>query len=153
MSSPSGMSMPPLYSFPLMRLQEVIDMTFSAARTLKDAQLGLELEHLRTLCSEPGDHLAESMMFDIYATEMGRRVNPALRLDEVLDAALSRLERATNEADRERVREIGLKLFTIGGPLAMMQASQRMVGLARPTKQGLRRQIIGKRWAGIGGGK
>ena len=144
---------PPWYSFPLASIIEIIDPIAWGLRTLPDDQLEAELSQLTAICAEPDYFPAHRLMRLLYGAEAARRADPAQRFDAELSLALGRLERATNDADRQLVRDIGQKLFDIGGQHALRKAEQRMLALVKPDKQDLRRHVIARRWAGIGGGK
>lgn len=138
------------FSWPLQRLNEIIAPAAISLRSLPADRLQAELEQLDALCGERRDLLAERLMLRLYEREKARRGNPLLVMDDDLDEALFRLERQTSEADRQLVRQVGAKLFTLGGVEAMQAAAQRMLERARDGKQDLRRRIIAKRWEGIG---
>lgn len=141
--------MKPLFSAPLERLAETIEPMALFARTIPAEALASELDLLRSKMAD-GD-LAAMFMAEIYEAEAARRNNPELQFDDELDAALSRLERATTAEDRHRVHEIGLQLCTIGGVDALRRAYRRMMGLGRDGTRHVRSKIMETRWAGIGG--
>lgn len=141
----------PWFSFPLARFVETITPVATSVRTLPDDQLAAELEQLVALCAQPGHHLAHRLMLRIYEADVSRRADPLRQFDAELDAALSRLARNTNAPDRQIVRDIGEKLFDVGGTKAMQDAMRRSLAAVDPDRRELRQRFIEKRWAGIGG--
>lgn len=138
------------FSWPLGHLVEMLGPIADAIRTLPDHQLSEELGELRAICSSSGGIPAQTML-SVYETETARRADPALQFDDALDLALCRLEAQTNDADRVFVRDVGQKLFAIGGREAMAGAYRRMMALARPSRRAAREKVLAKRWEGIAG--
>ena len=137
------------YEAPLERLVETIGPMASGLRTLPDAQFHDELDRLATICAGADSSMAERAMFIIYQAEAARRADPAQQWDAELHLALDRLERATNDADRQFVTDIGRKLFDIGGRDAMTAAYLRMMMMARLARRDVRSKVLAKRWTGI----
>lgn len=142
----------PWFTAPLARFIEMIDPFAIGIRTLPDDMLARELDQLTALCGRPDHHLAHRLLHRIFDAERARRADPMLLYDADLDAALSRLVRQTTEADRKLVREIGQKLFGLGGIRALQDAQRRALAAVEPDQRPLRQRFIEKRWAGIGGG-
>ncbi|MET3899688.1 hypothetical protein ABIB57_003650 [Devosia sp. UYZn731] len=140
----------PFYAQPLTLFRQQVELLATSVRTLKNEQLASELEQLWAIPSEQAGDLAVRLLVRIFEVETARRGDPALRLDDQLDAALSRLERSTNEDDRQLVWMIGTDLFAVGGFEAMRAAERRMLAAVKPDRQSLRQRILEKRWAGIG---
>ena len=140
----------PWFTAPVARFIEMIDPFVDGIRTLPDDMLAAEQSRLAVLCGQPDHHLAHRLVHRIFAAETARRSDPAKRFDADLHAALARLAYQTNDADRALVTDIGRKLFDIGGLDAMHDAQRRALAAVSADKQAMHRNIIAKRWAGIG---
>ena len=136
----------PFYSYPQERLNELLGPIATAIRSLPDAQLEAETEAITAECSAPGLHLAEELLHALYRFEKARRSDPEHRYDDDLDAALSRLERKTNDVDRAAVIQMGRDLYRAGGAPCLHRARDRLVAMAKPERRDLRASMLAKRW-------
>lgn len=136
----------PFYSYPQERLDEMLCPIASAIRSLPDTQLEAELADLVAECDKPGLRISEEILRTLYRAEKARRSDPEHRHDDDLDAALSRLERKTNEVDRAAVIQMGRDLYRVGGVPCLHRARDRMVQLAKPDRRDLRASMLAKRW-------
>ena len=139
--------MRPFYASPLPDVRKTVDYLRSAVRGLPEPQLIGELRELWELSRAAADDLALRLLFRIYEEERARRLDPCQAFDPQLDAALSRLERATTAEDRDLVTGIGAALHKLGGVEALSAACHRMTWNVKSAH--LRRHILENRWSAI----
>lgn len=139
----------PWFSIPLVRFDETIGPLTDGIRSLPDDLLAAEIDQLVAICSEDDHHHGERLMLGIYDAELARRGDPTMQFDQALDLALFRIERQTNEADRQVVEDIGRRIFAAGGRDALVAAYRRMMALARPKQRSVREKMLAKRWGNI----
>ena len=140
----------PFYSYPL---EDFLKPRFRSIalslRTLSDDQLQTETEELASLSHAARDQIPTRALLSLYRAETRRRKSPEAPLEDQLWGALSRLERATNDADRASVIEIGKRLHDLGGAAAIRRAYESMTTDCSKRSAELRAHILNKRWVGL----
>lgn len=138
------------YAYPLADLMRRVRNIAISLRTLPDQQLADEATALRDLAKNGGgDALAISTMVAAYDAELERRASGEGRFDDELVEALSRLERQTNDNDRQTVRRIGEHIHRIGGVPAARRAYDRALSNCSQRSAERRAHILVKRWHGL----
>lgn len=142
-------SLSPWFSMPLDDLRRSVRSITYGARTLPDAQLASELEQLRKIAADAPDDLAARLVVKVYADDQARRGDPEQSFDTEADVILTRLERQTNDADRQRLSDIGLALAGLGGGEALRAAYDRLLKRGDPKRRHVRESILQRRWGAI----
>lgn len=139
--------MKPFYAAPLPDVRKTVDYLQAAVRTLPEHQLVQELHELGAMYRDATDDLTVRLLYRVWEEERARRIDPCQAFDPQLDAALSRLERATTAEDRDLVTTIGRDIFKLGGVDALQAACHRMMWNRKSAD--LRRHILERRWVAI----